>query len=391
MRRLLLLVGAIVFVDTMFFAALTPLLPEYADRLDLSKGEAGVLHGAYAAGALAGGIPGGIAAARLGVKVAVLLGLAGMAVTTVTFGFADVLWLLVAARFLQGVASSFSWTAALAWLVAAAPAGRRGELIGAAMGAAIFGALFGPVVGGAAALTSAGLAFGSVAVLAAVLAVWALRTDAPPRREPQPLRMLARALRDPGILAGVWFVALPALFFGALGVLGPLRLDELGFGVLAIGATWLVAAAIEAVLAPAIGRISDRRGRLAPLRAGLVASAVVASAIAWPTSAWLLAVLVVASGVCFGAFWAPAMSLLADSAERLGLDHAYGFALVNLAWAPGAVVGAAAGGALADATSDAVPYLGLAAACVAGLVLVGRLRVAGPQAQPQAPAAAQAS
>ncbi len=37
MRRLLLLVGAIVFVDTMFFAALTPLLPEYADDLGLSK------------------------------------------------------------------------------------------------------------------------------------------------------------------------------------------------------------------------------------------------------------------------------------------------------------------------------------------------------------------
>ena len=31
-RRLLLLVGGIVFVDTMFFAALTPLLPDYTDE-----------------------------------------------------------------------------------------------------------------------------------------------------------------------------------------------------------------------------------------------------------------------------------------------------------------------------------------------------------------------
>ena len=37
MRRLLFLVGGIVFVDTMFFTALTPLLPDYAKTYDLSK------------------------------------------------------------------------------------------------------------------------------------------------------------------------------------------------------------------------------------------------------------------------------------------------------------------------------------------------------------------
>ena len=36
-RRLLFLVGAVVLVDTMFYAALTPLLPHYADELGLSK------------------------------------------------------------------------------------------------------------------------------------------------------------------------------------------------------------------------------------------------------------------------------------------------------------------------------------------------------------------
>src|SRR5215210_687071 len=160
MRRLLLLVGAIVFVDTMFFAALTPLLPQYAHELGLSKAGAGLLAAAYPIGALIGGIPGGVAATRYGVKPTVLAGLAGMAVTTLTFGFADSIWLLDAARLLQGTASSFSWTAGLAWLVAATPSDRRGETIGAAMGAAIFGALFGPVIGGVAAEVGTELAFG---------------------------------------------------------------------------------------------------------------------------------------------------------------------------------------------------------------------------------------
>lgn len=372
MRRLLLLVGAIVFVDSMFFAALTPLLPEFADRLALSKAEAGVLTGAFAAGSLAGGIPGGLAAARLGVRPTLLLGLAGIATTTVTFGFADVYWLLVSARFFQGLASAFAWTAAVTWLVAAAPPTRRGELIGAAMAAGISGALFGPVLGGIASATSIELAFSSVAVLATVLAVWAGRTPALAPGEPQPLRLLFRAMRDPGVASGAWLVALPALFFGTLGVLGPLRLDTLGWGAVAIGATWLVLAGLEALLAPFIGRVSDRRGRLAPLRVGLVGSIVVAGTLPWLSAAWPLAVFVVLSGVTFGTFWAPAMSLLSDSAEAVGLEHAYAFSIVNMAWAPGAALGAAAGGAAAQATTDAVPYLVLAAACVLSLAALTR-------------------
>lgn len=363
-RKLLLLVGAFVFVDSLFFAALTPLLPDYSDDLGLSKAEAGVLAGAYAAGAFVGAVPGGLSAARLGVKPTVLLGLAGMTATTLAFGLLSHYELLVGARFLQGVASSFTWTAGLAWLVAAAPASRRGELIGSAMAAAIGGALFGPVLGGIASVVGTDWAFGSVAVLGAALAVWTWVTPGVPPSPPQPLSLLGRSLADRRILGAAWFVLLPALLFGVLGVLGPLRLDELGFGAVAIGATWLTAAALEAVLAPVLGRLSDRRGRLVPLRAGLLASAAIAATIPWLESPWALAIAVVLAAMAYGSFWAPGMSLLADRAEAAGLDHAYAFALVSMAWAPGAAGGAAIGAALADATSDWVPYVVLAGACL---------------------------
>ena len=364
MRRLLLLVGAIVFVDTMFFAALTPLLPEYADEHDLSKAGAGFLSAAYPLGALIGGIPGGVAAARIGVRPTLLAGLAGMAVTTLTFGLADSIWLLDTARLLQGVASSFSWTAALAWLVAAAPPTRRGETIGAAMGAAIFGALFGPVVGATASYVGTAIAFGSVAIFAAALGVWALRTPAFAPQSPQPLSRLFGATRDSGVARAIWFVLIPAVLFGVLNVLAPLRLSSLGFTTFAIGATWLVAALFEALLAPAIGRFSDRRGRLVPIRAGLLGAAAATAALPWIGYGWLLAAFVVLTACAAGTFWSPAMSLLADRAEEIGLDYAYGFALINLAWAPGAAGGSAIGGAVARATSDAVPYLALSALCL---------------------------
>src|SRR4029079_17059542 len=128
----------------MFFAALTPLLPHYVHELHLGKAGAGVLQAMYPAGALLAGIPSGMLAARVGVKLTVLVGLSLLALTTVAFGLADSVWALDLARFLQGISSAFSWTGALAWLVAAAPAGRRGRLIGSAFGAAIAGAMFGP-------------------------------------------------------------------------------------------------------------------------------------------------------------------------------------------------------------------------------------------------------
>jgi MFS family permease len=372
-RRLLILVGAIVLVDTMFFAALTPLLPHYVHELHLGKAGAGALQAMYPAGALAAGIPSGMLAARVGVKPTVLVGLSLLAVTTVAFGFADSVWALDLARFLQGVSSAFSWTGALAWLVAAAPTGRRGRLIGSAFGAAIAGAMFGPVLGAVASFTGTAPAFAAVAAVALLLGAGALATPAVSPQTPQPIRMLFEAItRDRRIQTGVWLCLLPALCFGTLSVLAPLRLSDLGWGAAAVGAVYLVSAGLEAAWAPMLGRISDRQGRLRPLLAALAAAAVVAALLPWPRNAWLLAVVIVAAGFAFGSFWTPAMSLVTDAAETRGLDYGYAFALVNIAWAPGQAGGAALGGALASATSDALPYLGLATTCLVTLAVLSR-------------------
>jgi MFS family permease len=374
MRRLLVLVGAIVLVDTMFFAALTPLLRHYVDELDLGKAGAGVLQAMYPAGALVAGIPGGMAAARFGVKPTVLIGLTLLAVTTVAFGLANSVWALDLARFLQGISSAFSWTGALSWLVAAAPPGRRGQLIGSAFGAAIAGAMFGPVLGAIASFTGTSAAFSVVAGLAIVLAVAAWRTPAATPEEPQPVSMLFRALKVRAIQVPIWLCLLPALLFGNLSVLAPLRLSHLGWGAAAIGGTYLVMAAIEASWAPIIGRAADHYGRMPPLRAALVGSAIVTFLLPWPQSPWLLALVVVCAGFAFGSFWTPAMSMVTDEAERFGLDYGYAFALVNVAWAPGQAGGAALGGLLAAVTSDAVPYLALSALCLLTFFTVARYR-----------------
>jgi MFS family permease len=376
-RRLLFLTSAIVFFDTLFFAALTPLLPHYADTLGLGKAGAGVLAAAYPAGAFVGAIPSGVVAARAGVKPTVLLGLTAVAVCTVLFGIASEPWQLDVARFLQGMASAFSWTGALAWLVAAAPPGRRGRLIGTAFAAAVGGALFGPVLGGVASVAGTGWTFGVLGVTSLGLVAWAATTPSARPDTPQPLSMLGRAFRDPRVAAAFWFVVLPALLFGTISVLVPLRLSALGFSSVAIGAVFLVTGAFEAVNNIVVGRLSDRRGALYPIQIGLVASIIVAAVYPFPSNAYVLALVVICGGLAFGTFFTLAMTLLTNLSEERGLDHGYTFALVNLAWAPGQTLGAAGGGALAHATRDAVPYLVLSGVCAVTFAALRRLRGGG--------------
>ncbi len=363
MRRLLLLASAVVFVDTAFYAAITPLLPRYVEELGITKSAAGILSAAYPAGTFLGALPGGWLAARAGVRPTTLIGLGVMAASSVAFAFGTSIVVLDTARFIQGMGGAMTWAGALGWLIGEAPRERRGELIGSAMGAAIVGALFGPVLGAIADAAGPEPVFSGDGVVAVGLMIWTLRTPARRPAPPPRLATLVEAVRDPRVLTGLWLMSLPGLLFGTLNVLGPLRMDELGAGAAVIAGCFLVAAGLEAIVAPVVGRISDRRGRRAPALAGLAAGAVVMALLPWPSAAWQLGLLIVLAAPAIGILWSPAIATLSDGAERHGIEQAIAFALVNVAWAFGQTAGSAGSARLADATSDRLPYVLLAVAC----------------------------
>jgi MFS family permease len=370
-RRLVLVVGAIVFVDTMFYAAIAPLLPALAHELRLTKLSAGVMTASYPAGMLVASVPGGMLAVRRGPKFTVCAGLTLLAGSTLAFGLLNDAAALDAARFVEGVGGACSWAGGLAWIVAEAPLDRRGALMGSAIGAGIGGALFGPVIGVIASAVGRAATFSAVGVLAVLLIPAARRLRSPALGSAQGVRQLGHAVRNPTVIVGMWLVALPAIASGILGVLGPLRLHSFGAGAVVIGATYLAGTAIEAALSPAIGRYSDRRGRLVPLRLGLAGATAALILVLVPTSAGPLALTLVAVMASLGAFWAPAMAMLSDAADSQRLEQGLAAALMNLAWAAGQIVGAGAGGAAAKAAGDAAAIL--AAAVLSGgtlLVLV---------------------
>ena len=170
----------------------------------------------------------------------------------------------------------------------------------------------------------------------------------------------------------MWLVTLPAIASGLLNVLGPLRLHELGATAVGIGATYVIATAVEAMVSPAIGRLSDRRGRWVPLRFGLAAATVVLVCFTLPSTPIAQAVVVVAIAVTLGAFWAPAMALLSEAADVSGLDQGLAAALMNLAWAGGQIVGSGGGGAVAKSAGDALPFVVTAGLCATTLIVLGR-------------------
>jgi len=375
-RTLVRVVSVVMFVDTMLFAVIAPLLPGLAHELHLSKASAGLLTASYAIGMLVAALPCGVLAARVGPRPTMCAGLVLLAASTAAFGLLHDAVALNLARIAEGAAGACSWGGGLAWIADETPVDRRGAFIGYATAAAIAGSLFGPVIGTVAIATGRAPLFVGLAVvvLAVIVPVW--RIPSTHRRSTQGLRSVLAACRRPAVIIAIWLMGLPAIGSGAINVLGPLRLHRLGAPAAAIGATFLIGAALATVIAAVAGRLSDRRGRLAPLRLGLASAAVVLVCFTVPADAgWLAVVIILASGA-LGLFWAPAMAMLSDAAEATGLEQGLAAALSNVAWAGGQVIGAGGGGAAAKHGGDGLPMAiiaGLCAATLLGLLATPRI------------------
>jgi MFS family permease len=360
MRRLLLLASAMVFLDLTFFTAIAPLLPEYVDDLHMSTAQAGILSAAYAAGTLAASLPGGYLASRFGPRRTVIVGLCGLGVASLLFGVLESPWPLDAARFIQGVAGALIWSGALTWIINSYPEDQRGRVIGTALGTAVAGSLLGPALGALAGSIGTEPVFAAVLVVALALACLASRLPDTGVRENQPLREVVGCLVDRPLVEAAIFVSSPSLMFGAIDVLLPLRVDALGGGHALIAVGFIGGAAIESVLAPLAGRMSDRVGRRAPYVLGM---AICTASMVFYALADSLATVIVAllftslgSGFCF----APAMTLISDAAEASGLHQGYAVGVTNMAWAAAQVLGGVAGAAVAGVTGDTAPSIAIA-------------------------------
>ena len=377
-RRTVVLVRVLLLFESAMYSAITPVLPHYAHVLGASKPAVGILAGAYPAGIIPGSLIGAWIATRAGVRRTSIIGLLLFAVSIAGFGFATSIFTLDALRFIQGAGCGFIWGGGLTWVITVAPRERRGAMLGSVIGAAIFGTLIGPVLGILAVTVGTGPVFAVVGAAAVGLAAWTARHPEPVRQAPSietssPLRDLARS---PLIRLGSWLILVEAATIGATSALLPLRLARFGAHSIVVGAVFLLASLMSMAVSGPIGRTVDRRGAGLPLCAGLALTAILMAVLPLPHSAVALAIVsVIALGGPLTAYTIPALTVITETSEQLGIPLVVATMMLNLAWAIGEVIGAPAAANLSQATSDAVPLLALSAIMVLTLRPVIRARL----------------
>jgi predicted MFS family arabinose efflux permease len=375
-RRLVVLASLVVFTETLFYSVLAPLLPGLVAEFRVGTVAAGVLVAAVAVGTTAGAPISAALVQRVGSRASVAAGLALLCVATVLFALADRYWPLALARFAQGLAGAVIWTGALAWLAVTLPVRQRTEAVGFVFGVSAIGMLLGPVVGAVAAhvgraLTFMCLAGLGLAMFAVVLGQPAVETS--PRPEHAAGSLFA-ALRRRQVRVAATLVGIPSVSFGLVGVVAPLRLDDLHLGPSAIGAIFTVGAAISVVASPLAGRWAARRGWATPVRTLLPVAAALALAFPYAATLWSFVAVLIAAWIVFDLLWVPLLARLSEHTERADLHPALGYALMNLALGPTYAIGAAVGPALADVTTAVIPFVAVAVVCLAAALPLWRRR-----------------
>ena len=146
-RKLLFSILLVVFIDLLGFSLILPLLPYYAETFNASKFVTGLLIAVYAFMQLIGAPILGRLSDRYGRRPILLISVFGTFIGFLLFGFATTLWMLFAARILDGLTGG-NLSVAQAYISDVTDARNRANglgLIGAAFG---IGFIIGPVTGG---------------------------------------------------------------------------------------------------------------------------------------------------------------------------------------------------------------------------------------------------
>lgn len=340
---------SVLLMESFFSAVLTPLVPGYRRELGLSEGHTGLLVAAYAAGSLLSALPAGWFASRFNPRTAVTVGLVGVGVSSVLFGWAGRIAVLDVSRFFLGGFGALMWAGGLSWMISATPVAKRGQIMGTLLAAAVAGELVGSPMGALADQFGTEFVFSAMLVIALVLVAVASTVPAVAEADGQGARAALKVVGESG--PGTWALALlavvgPSIALGLILLLAPLRFDDLGLSAWLLAGVFLVMSLVEMVVGPVAGRISDRIGRRKPYLIGLSIMApclvLVAVVPGFVALSAVLAVYAIGSGFAF----TTSMTWVTDLATSAGLNQGYSSASSAIGWAGGVIIGAIVGGSV---------------------------------------------
>lgn len=364
-----------IFLISFPFGILSFVLPIYGKQLGASALEIGGFFSAVSfVPILVRPFLGG-ALDRWGRKPFLILGLAGYAVAMVTFCFANTVWLLTLARFMQGLGQAFFWLSALT--IMADIARERGHEFGMVDEATNRGALIGTTAGFFFIFYLQGKGFEpsrvwfwlflayTIPTLIALIVGWSKIAETRPTTsiviEDKKISTQLLALMGIVFVTGASMTMVWPLLMVFLQDALHAQIDDLALA-------YVPAALIGAFLPSRMGRIADRIGRKIPMVIGLIVGAFASFLIPHIPNIIALAALWAIESMSYAAAAPAERAFVADIAGTDMRGTNYG--LYTFAYFLGAAVGPVAGGFLYDNWGHATPFYLNGIVLLMGAILV---------------------
>jgi MFS family permease len=371
-RRVTLGVHAAVFMAALGQNEIVPLLPRIGHRYGLSAAANALLLAAPGIAMLALCVPIGALSDRLGARRLTLAG--GVILCVASFGQALPSYgALIASRLLLGAAFGIVFTSGLVWLARATDAAGSSRL-GATVTSASVGSVLGPAIGGllgqGAGTAAPFLVTGTVAALVATLLFTTPRSVAAPARTPPapapPRAGVARAAREPTVLAATAALLISGVVASATQLLAPSELHHAGANAGTIGLIFS-AASILYILVSAI--VVWRGRRATNVRVNALAA--MGAALSLAPGALRVGAIPVVLTLFIATFPRATIGTIAyplatTRAARVGVGSGIAIGFLNAVWAGGIVVSPLVAGALSQGFGPQGGYIGILAATTAG-------------------------
>jgi multidrug resistance protein len=336
------------FTDIVAYAVAIPVLPDLSRRLGASPTTIGLLFASFGVTLLTVSLPMGAVSDRIGRKAPMVVGLLALAASTLLFAFATSLPWLFAARLVQGAADAVTWVVGFALIADRYGVDERGRVTGIVMSGTSASFMIGPSIGGwLYELGGIRLPFVVVTALAAAGAAAFLWIDLPAptaERERVPMTLV---LRQPAVATCAAAVVLASSTLSMLEPVLALHLGSLGIGPARIGLLFGIAAFVNTILHPFIGRMADRLGARRMMLLGLALSAIALALLGQTWSFRSTMAFQIPLVATLALMITPSLAYMAE-ATSLGGVGSFGIAygLYNMAWGVGLLGGPGVGGFL---------------------------------------------
>jgi MFS transporter, DHA1 family, solute carrier family 18 (vesicular amine transporter), member 1/2 len=334
----------IIFADMVGYGIISPSIPLFAKALSATDAQMGYAFAGYPIAFTIFVLPLGLLVDRIGKNYLIIsISMFILSLASLMMAFSTSIVMLIAARALQGLASASAWVATQPLVAGGAAEGSSKEMSVVTIAAGV-GVIIGPLLGGVGSLQTpffinAGLAF----ILGLSAALFLTRQGTGSSEKKQGFLAL---LKQKGILVACIAIFFSCSCFGIMELLLPLYLDRLGYVKLSIGIFFGVFSILYVAAQPLISRWIDRKGGYTPIYIGSLGLAVGMALIIQMTWYVSFAVIMSILGVFSGMLFLASMFVVGENSKEGQRGSAY--ALWNLAFSLGYLIGPVAGGNLSS-------------------------------------------